>query len=413
MDEVDGKVQTRVVSVVIVIALFVLMLGVTAFLTVKNTSDLRGVLRESVQSDLLSISIAARQVIDTDAFDSYNSLADVHKDQADYDKTLAVLRELQTATNATYIYVLKQIDGAYYFIFDTDLEDETIFSEYDIFPVHEKAFLGKNAADILNVVDEWGSFNTGAVLIWKEGKVIGIVSTDIEDTYIRRSADMASFNTALLIVVMVASMVAMVAVSGLLLRRIQKMQAKLYKMANYDVITGLPNRQYLMNYLQDVTKESKREDMPFALLFVDLDNFKRVNDNAGHDAGDELLRAIGLYLDGVHDNSKSFRPAPGILNVSARIGGDEFVQVVPGVGDIAEAEIVAKRVLDNFELQSMDHFIKKFDVGLSIGVAIYPYHSDNFNVLIKYADIAMYHAKKEGKHIYRIYNHDMNPKDEK
>jgi diguanylate cyclase (GGDEF)-like protein len=179
-------------------------------------------------------------------------------------------------------------------------------------------------------------------------------------------------------------------------------------MANFDAITGLPNRRYLMNYLKSISTDENKTKASFALLLIDLDNFKSVNDNAGHDAGDALLRHIAAYLDSAHENSKSFRPSAGMLNVSARIGGDEFVQIFPGVETETDAAIIAQKLLRNFSSQTLDRYIQKYSVGLSIGVAICPLHSDDFNVLIKYADLAMYHAKKAGKSAYRVYEDEMH-----
>ncbi|GHU89321.1 hypothetical protein FACS1894202_07220 [Clostridia bacterium] len=406
-----SKLQTTAILAVSVF--FILLLGVVTAMTLKNTSELSDILEESVKSQLISISIAAREIIDADKFESYNSMADAEADAEAYNQTLMQLRTLQTEVGAQYIYALKQMNGKYYFIFDTDAEDEEVFIEYELSPVHEHAFIGRESANILNVDDIYGTYNTGAVPIWKDGRVIGIVSTDIEDEFLGNSAGTARTNAISMIVTVVVTMGLMFFVVLLLVRRVRTMQDKLYRMANYDTVTGLPNRQYLMSYLQEISVSKKAMNSHFAMLFIDLDNFKKVNDGAGHDAGDELLRNIAAYLKNVHKGSQAFRPSAGILNVSARIGGDEFVQIVPGVGDETEAAIVAQKILDNFRTQAMDRFIEKYQVGLSIGVALFPYHSNNYNVLIKYADIAMYHAKRGGKNSFRVYNEDMSSKDEK
>ena len=384
---------------------FVLVFSIVIAMTVKNTKDLESILKDSVKSQLISISIAARDMLDVDRFDSYHSRADVDADAEAYGKTLAALRSLQEEAGADYIYALKEIDGAYQFVFDTDTEDEEIFVEYELSPVHEKAFSGEEAADIMNVADEYGSFNTGAVPVWKDGKVIGIISADIADTYIAKSEKTSRTNAISLSVTMLVTMSVMIFLISMLLQRVWKMQDKLYRMANYDALTGLPNRQYLMDYLTELSTKAGKHQTPFALLFIDLDNFKKVNDNAGHDAGDELLRSIAAYLDGsVQGSTKAFRPTAGILNISARIGGDEFVQVVQGIGTVEEAKDIAEKVLKEFTLQPVNRFVEEYQVGLSIGVALYPYHTKDYNVLIKYADVAMYHAKKNGKNNYCVFS---------
>jgi len=401
------KSKYRNIPIISVIVFSMIIISITVFMTIKNTNDLREILEASIKSELLSTSTTARDIIDVERFNSYNSPEDIENDWEAYQKTLAALRELKAQRDVTYIYALKNIDGEYFFIFDTDYEEDTLFDEYDIFTVHERAFLGEETAGIMNVSDEYGDFNTGAVPIFMDGRVIGIVSTDIEDMYVRESTGVATRNAIALVVSLLVTMGAMIAIMFIQQRNVAKMQAKLYKMANYDVLTGLPNRQFLMSYLTELQESEEKTHTVFALMLIDLDNFKMVNDNAGHDAGDELLRNIAIYLDKVHDNSKTFHPTAGALNVSARIGGDEFVQVVLGVDTIAEAEMVAKRVLDNFTSQTLDKYIEKYKVGLSIGVALFPLHATTINDLINYADIAMYYAKNSGKGTYRVYNADM------
>ena len=391
--------------------MFVIVIGITTFMTLKNTGDLMGILEESITSRLISTSIAARELLDLDKFESYNSLEDMENDADAYLKTRDALRNLKNQTSADYIYALKFMNGKNYFIFDTDEEVTSIadiFEEYPLSIVHERAYLGEEAAGVMNVVDEYGSFNTGAVPIWLHGKIIGIMCTDIEDTFIEKGNTTSRTNAIALIATLLASLVAMGVIVLLLLRNLKEVQDKLFHMANYDVLTGLPNRQFLMNYLPEVAEKATKKQTPFAFLLIDLDNFKKVNDNAGHDAGDELLRHIAVYLNSVHENSKSFRPPAGALNVSARIGGDEFVQIVPNVKTLDEAEFIAKKMLTNFGSQKLDRFIEKYQVGMSIGVALFPIHTENYNVLIKYADIAMYHAKKNGKNNYSIYNDTMS-----
>ena len=231
---------------------------------------------------------------------------------------------------------------------------------------------------------------------------------DIEGTYIQESANTSNSNTIILVSMLLAAMGSAIVVIVFLSRSVRKMQDELFKTANYDILTGLPNRRYLMTYLPESSTTALARKSPFAFLLIDIDNFKSVNDNAGHDAGDELLRHIAEFLDNVHDNSKSFRPLAGALNVSARIGGDEFVQIVPDISTEAEAEMVAKKVIDNFTSQTIDRYIEKYQVGMSIGVSLFPIHTENYNVLIKYADIAMYNAKKSGKNTYCVYRDELS-----
>ncbi|MDR0310916.1 MAG: GGDEF domain-containing protein [Acidobacteriota bacterium] len=379
-------------------------------MTRKNSNDLRLLLDSSIESQLISTSLTALKIIDVDAFESYNIMSDIENDMEAYSRILDQLRNIQSATKVKYIYALKQLnDGQYYFVFDTDPEDDTVLEvagPYKLETVHEQAFLGKQSFD-MNMSDEWGRYHTSAVPIRKNGKVIGIVCTDLDNTLWARSNESASDNFKYLLTSVGFIMLLVLLLTSVLLRRLQTVQDELFQMANFDAVTGLPNRRYLMDCLKKISRKNGNAE-PYALLLIDLDNFKAVNDNAGHDAGDALLRHIAAYLESTFENSRSFRPAAGVLNVSARIGGDEFVQIIPGVATETDAAIAAQKLLDNFSSQMLDRYIEKYHVGMSIGVALYPLHSDDFHVLIKYADIAMYHAKESGKNAYRVYEDEMH-----
>lgn len=396
----NTQFKSILVSVVI---FFVFILAVVGGMNIKNSANLRAILTDSVKSQLISTSLAAREMLDVEAFMEYEdvSVADIPA----YKETLAKFRALADSVGAKYIYALKKLDSEYVFVFDTDTEDQEIFIPYELSPVHEAAFAGRNAADIMNVSDEYGSFNTGAVPIMHRGRVVGIICTDIEDAYLETSYAMALRNSMLLIGGLVLTMAVMFYAVLKLLRRIEEMQDKLRQLALYDNITGLPNRQYLMEHLARLTANSSKE--AFGLIFIDLDNFKLVNDNAGHDAGDDLLRSIAKYLDSALDNAKSFRPSAGQLNIAARVGGDEFIQVVNGLDTAEKAAHSAEQLLAGFKTEKVSRFVEKYNVGLSIGIALYPHDTENYHVLIKYADIAMYNAKRGGKNQYRVYDDEM------
>ena len=202
----NKKMQKLLISAVI--SLFVIVIAVSLFITLKNNNDHRAILDESVKSNLISISIAARELLDIDQFDSYRSKEDIEADYPAYCQQLDELCALQGMVGATYIYANKLIDGKYVFIFDAgyDMEETAKpFQEYeDISEVHLKAFEGIESAGIMNVVDIWGSFNTGSVPIWKDGQVIGVISADIEDLFIRASDRASKVNAIILITMLTA-----------------------------------------------------------------------------------------------------------------------------------------------------------------------------------------------------------------
>jgi len=387
--------------------LFSVVFAVVLGVSIRTHNEAQALLEDSVCKQLISISAAAREIINVEEFITYSdeSTAEIPAHQ----QTLKLLRDLQAQVGAKYIYALRMIGGEAHFIFDTD--PEGTFDAYELSPVHEEAFLGKESASIMNVQDKWGSFNTGAVPIFKDDAIVGIVSADIEDSFISKSQADGTRNTIILSTVLGIMLVAILIAMNTMLGKLKRVQDELHRMAHFDKLTNLPNRQYLFQQLDSLT--GKKQRVPFAVFFIDLDNFKKVNDNAGHDAGDELLQHISRYLSGASQDAQVFRPTAGRLNVTARIGGDEFIIVDTKVATVEDAAAYAKELLDGFGSKDIDRFIDEYNVGLSIGVALVPYHTEDFNVVLKYADIAMYHAKRSGKNQYMVYNENLAPKAEK
>lgn len=159
-------------------------------------------------------------------------------------------------------------------------------------------------------------------------------------------------------------------------------QEQLEYQALHDALTGLPNRTLLMNRLEHALEFAKREEKPLALLLLDLDRFKEVNDTLGHPVGDMLLR----------DVARRFEQPIRKSDTIARLGGDEFAMLLPAVTDLDRAYRVSQRVqkvLERpFELENL--FLA---VGVSIGIAMYPTHADEVSKLVQCADVAMYMAK--------------------
>ena len=169
-------------------------------------------------------------------------------------------------------------------------------------------------------------------------------------------------------------------------------QEMLSKMANLDALTMLPNRHWMMNFLPDALQRASDDQTRLAVLFVDLDDFKTVNDTQGHAAGDDLLRGAALRLQSVLGPHDSI----------TRLGGDEFTIVLEYLSTPAAAEEVARRIRAAFSAP----FVIGADshrVGVSIGISVFPDHADTPDALLRYADIAMYVAKQEGKSRHCLY----------
>lgn len=191
----------------------------------------------------------------------------------------------------------------------------------------------------------------------------------------------------------------------------KEVERKIRQLAYYDPLTGLPNRQLFRRNIQRLIKTSHTDESRFALLFVDLDNFKDVNDTLGHSAGDCLLQMIADYI---HEGIRA-SDFVGIVDDSdadskdaiSRLGGDEFTILLPNLGSINEVSTVAQRVLDKLQ-KPIEIEGNTISVTGSIGVAVYPYDGEEADALLKNADIAMYHAKQSGKNKFRFFDWEMN-----
>lgn len=178
------------------------------------------------------------------------------------------------------------------------------------------------------------------------------------------------------------------------------------QMAYYDALTSLPNRTYFLEQLQ---KYLSTEAAPFfALLFIDLDNFKLVNDSAGHEAGDRVLKAVGAYLMGITDLNMAEPDAiTAPINIAARLGGDEFVIAIATDERYSQLDNFALRLLGAFDSHVLCPEKEMYNVTMSVGIALYPRHAQDLTQLMKNADVAMYHAKRKGKNRSCLFEPDM------
>src|SRR5690554_6341650 len=176
----------------------------------------------------------------------------------------------------------------------------------------------------------------------------------------------------------------------------KRYEQQLLRQANYDILTGLPNRMLALDRLKLALAQARRDSSQVGVMFLDLDNFKHINDTLGHDAGDTLLveaaRRISSCLRGT--------------STVARLGGDEFLVVLPGLSGPDAACQVADRILKTFSTPFMLGGQEVF-VTTSIGIATFPQDSDNSGTLLQHADAAMYEAKHKGKSAYSRFTPEM------
>jgi diguanylate cyclase (GGDEF)-like protein/PAS domain S-box-containing protein len=169
-------------------------------------------------------------------------------------------------------------------------------------------------------------------------------------------------------------------------------EERVWQQANFDSLTGLPNRSHFLNQMQHHTMEAQRYHRKYALMYLDLDGFKQVNDSLGHDAGDELLRHCAQRL---RDNTRS-------SDIVSRLGGDEFTVIIPEFESLDDVRQVAQKLIDEI---SHPYYIKGHDVRISasLGIATYPADAMDCTTLTKMADTAMYAAKQGGKNRFAFY----------
>ena len=223
-----------------------------------------------------------------------------------------------------------------------------------------------------------------------EDKIVATLSLDTfeENGFVPESLEMAkAFATQL----------------GVLLKRLALEQQlelsndELNKLANYDSLTGLPNRLLFADRLEQMLVQSRRTGDPIALLYLDLDGFKNVNDSLGHNMGDTLLRAVTSRL----------RNCLREEDTIARLGGDEFSIILNSFKQPQDAAKIAQKILEvlstPFDLQGYE-----IHIGASLGISLYPDNGYSVEDMLKHADAAMYRAKQSGKNRYCFFTPELN-----
>jgi diguanylate cyclase (GGDEF)-like protein/PAS domain S-box-containing protein len=179
----------------------------------------------------------------------------------------------------------------------------------------------------------------------------------------------------------------------------KRAEEQIRRQASFDALTGLPNRTVFFDHMTLAIAGASRNENIFAVLFVDLDRFKDINDSLGHMIGDQLLEMVG----------KRLKSCIRSIDTIARFGGDEFTILLPEISREHDAAIISEKVLERlsapFKIEDQDLF-----VGASIGITIYPNDAKDEITLLRNADMAMYRAKDEGRNTYRFFSPEMSAK---
>ncbi|MDD4911103.1 MAG: diguanylate cyclase [Sideroxydans sp.] len=174
-------------------------------------------------------------------------------------------------------------------------------------------------------------------------------------------------------------------------------EQRITHLANHDALTGLPNRYLLEDRFQTVLAACRRGEMMTAIMFIDLDKFKPINDTLGHKVGDMLLIEVTQRL------RNSIRE----VDTVSRHGGDEFIVLLANIASVADAEVLVKKLLESV-IRPYEILGNTLTISASIGIAVYPNDGDDMDVLLKHSDIAMYVAKQKGGNNYQLYSPDMH-----
>jgi len=178
---------------------------------------------------------------------------------------------------------------------------------------------------------------------------------------------------------------------------LKQSEEKLEHLAHHDALTNLPNRLLLNSRLEHAIDHARRQSQRIAVLFLDLDRFKNINDSLGHPVGDELLKSIATRLQ------QRLRDEDTL----ARLGGDEFIILIEQIGEPQDATIIARDLLEALTLPFSLSSKPEVYIGGSIGISLYPDDGDNAAQLIRNADAAMYQAKNQGRNTYRFYTQSL------
>jgi len=173
-------------------------------------------------------------------------------------------------------------------------------------------------------------------------------------------------------------------------------EEKLIYQANFDQLTGLLNRHYMQSYMNSAFTRARRSRKKVALLFIDLDNFKNINDTLGHDVGDEVLKQTAARLRDLLRES----------DTPARTGGDEFTILLESLEENVHAEVVARKLINLFQQPFIVNEREVYTT-ISVGISIFPDDGESLDQLMQYADMAMYQAKEDGRNTFRFFSLEM------
>ncbi|OYY93450.1 MAG: hypothetical protein B7Y41_11850 [Hydrogenophilales bacterium 28-61-23] len=326
----------------------------------------------------LVVSTVPNLFIEEDRLRHAPTVKDLVRSMEPVNKKTPCLEVLERFLNNTEIYAIPVVDDAQR---PVTLVDRKVFIEYFAKPYAREIFGRRPIQDVRN----FESYHCHEPIIVEDTSCI----EDVAQIII--GAGMHHMVTGFMVTRQ--SLYQGVANGHDLLNLItQRKQAELFYLAHYDHLTGVPNRTLLGDRLKQACLDAERKGLLVALLFIDVDRFKNINDSLGHSFGDAVLRTIVSRL----------KTAARKSDTVARIGGDEFVILMDNLNDPEGADLVAERLLESMQTP-VDLLGHSLVVTVSIGVAIYPRDDTDISRLMAKADAAMYEAKATGRNGFRVY----------
>jgi len=219
------------------------------------------------------------------------------------------------------------------------------------------------------------------------------IISEIDEEEMKASLNALKFN--IYIFVLITSLIALF-VLFFITNEKKKNDKKLLHQATHDTLTNLPNRKYALEFLSYLTKNNRRNSTKSAVLFMDLDKFKIINDTYGHGAGDIVLKEVAKRIKAVLRSN----------DLLARLGGDEFIVIINSYKTTSDIDTLCTKIIQILEKPIIDEE-RSYNLGLSIGVATYPHDTKSADELLMFADTAMYQTKENGRNHYTYYDKKM------
>lgn len=365
---------------------FVFMLGVLLFSYLSYNAE-KSMLYEQVDARLRTMAQSQALLLAPDFHDRALNASSIS--QAEDLDNIDRLSSLVRLSEMSYVYSLIEKEGKIYFTSSSATDKERrsgnnlthYFDEYDdVSPAITKAII-EHKTIFSEATDKWGTFRSIIIpMVTPKGNRYSLgadMSIDRINSILHRQA--------LAHVLIALGLLAVTFIS--LLWRLNHIR----KLAFFDPLTTLPNRMELINRVNYTLTSAQRTNNTLALMFLDLDHFKDINDSLGHKVGDELLIEVAKRIQNVLRQS----------DTASRMGGDEFVLLLPFTDAVGASNLAHKLLETISKPYRIAHH--ELSVTASIGIALYPIDGDDHETLSKNADAAMYNAKKEGRNGYQFF----------